>query len=97
MSTKNRSDCSDTLVTRVEAVDVLYEIINSGIISMELEEKLREIANIIEDEDKENGLGILAWGMNAEEYGELHTVYRKDLWTDERRAKMQAIYDSVKY
>ena len=84
-------------ITREEAVETLYEIINSGIISDDLESKLQDIANCIEDEDKEHGLGIMAWGMNREEHGMLHTAYREDLWTDELKAKIQAIHDSVRY
>lgn len=85
------------MITRQEAVDTLYAMINSGILAEEIEDNLREIANIIEDEDKENGLGIMAWGMDSEEHGMLHTAYRKDLWTDELKEKMQKIYDKVKY
>lgn len=35
---------------RKEAVNVIYEIINSDIINEELEDKLNEIANCIEDD-----------------------------------------------
>lgn len=85
------------MITRQEAVDTLYAMINSGILAEEIEDNLREIANIIEDEDKENGLGIMAWEMDSEEYGMLHTAYREDLWTDELKKKVQGIYDKVKY
>lgn len=38
------------MITRTEAISALYEIINSGIISEELEDKLQEVANLIEIE-----------------------------------------------
>lgn len=40
--------------TRSEAIETLYKIINSGIIDMELEGELTEIANCIEDDSFES-------------------------------------------
>ena len=40
-------------MTRREAVETLYQIINSGIIDYELEEQLVEVANCIEDDSFE--------------------------------------------
>ena len=40
-------------MTREEAIKTLYKVINSGIIDMELEEELNEIANCIEDDSFE--------------------------------------------
>ena len=37
-------------MTRSEAIEALYWVINSGIIDTELEEKLTEIANCIEED-----------------------------------------------
>ena len=36
-------------MTRQEAIETLYQVINSGIIDIELEAKLEEIADCIED------------------------------------------------
>jgi 20S proteasome alpha/beta subunit len=39
-----------TTMTREEAIETIYKIINSGIIDMELEEDLTEVAVCIEDD-----------------------------------------------
>ena len=41
-------------MTRQEAIQTIYKVINSGIIDMELEEELTEIANCIEDDSFES-------------------------------------------
>jgi len=66
----------DKMITRQEAINVLYQIMNSGIIDEELEDALQEIANCIEDE---NYLKIHSWGMPCNEYIKLHTSKRTDL------------------
>lgn len=48
------------MITRTEARDVLYDIINSGIISEEMEDKIQDIVNCLFDEEE---LGIHSWGM----------------------------------
>ena len=40
-------------MTKQEAIETLYKIINSGIIDMELEENLTEVANCIEEDSFE--------------------------------------------
>ena len=52
-------------MTRQEAIYAVYKVINSGIISMELEEELQEVANCIEannfeieDEDTRDCCGL---------------------------------------
>jgi hypothetical protein len=41
-------------MTRQEAIETIYKVINSGIIDMELEAELTEIANCIEDDSFES-------------------------------------------
>lgn len=50
-------------ITRHEAVLTIYELINSCIISEELEDKLQDIANCIEAEETHN---IFLWGADIE-------------------------------
>lgn len=40
-------------MTRREAMDIIYQVINSGIIDSELEEGLTEVCNCIESDDFE--------------------------------------------
>lgn len=47
-------------ITREEAVKTLYNIINSGIISDELEGKLQDIASCIDNEEQ----GLFTWGAD---------------------------------
>ena len=70
------------MITREFAIETLYSVINSGIISEDLEEKLQNIANCIEDE---MNLSIHAWGMPDDDYCELHTCYKTDLPEYEQR------------
>jgi hypothetical protein len=48
------------MITREQAIYAIYEIINSGIIDMELETRLQDIANCI---DAEN-YGVHLWGTD---------------------------------
>ena len=64
------------MITRQEAVSVIYAIINSGIISEDLEDALQDIANCIEDEET---LQIHSWGMPEDDYMTLHMTMRTDL------------------
>ena len=41
-------------MTKQEAIEALYWVINSGIIDTELEEQLTEVANCIEDDSFES-------------------------------------------
>ena len=50
------------MITREQAIYAIYEIINSGIIDMELEARLQDIANCI---DAEN-YGVHLWGTGRE-------------------------------
>ena len=50
-------------ITRHEAVMTIYELINSCILSEELEESLQDIANCIEAEETHN---IFLWGADSE-------------------------------
>lgn len=68
---------SDThMISREEAVEALYDIINSGIISNDLEDTLEEIAQCIKDEED---LGIHAWDMPKDDEVRFHTAIRNDI------------------
>ena len=72
------------MISRKEAISVLYGIINGqyfeeeleGKVGKELENALTDIANCIEAEEV---LGIHSWGMDDEEWVFLHTAFRTDL------------------
>lgn len=80
-------------ITRAEAIETLYDIINSGIISEALEEKLVEIASNIENEK----YGLHMWGADNEEYATITTAYREDLITEEHKANCQRIWDKYSF
>ena len=67
------------MITREEAVDVIYGLINGQLIEEELDEEtenlLTDIAQCIEAEK----IGIHAWGMDDKEWVFLHTAFRTDL------------------
>ena len=64
------------MISREEAVEALYDIINSGIISNELEDTLEEIAQCIKDEED---LGIHAWDMPKDDEVRFHIAIRNDI------------------
>lgn len=65
--------------TRMEAVRVLYQLINSGILSDDLETDLQNIANCIEAEEKKE---IFLWGAKDDDWLELYIGRREDLIND---------------
>lgn len=68
-------------ITRDEASDFLYSLVNTGAFGGEAEEKLAEIANLIDDES----IGYHFWGADTDERAKLFTAVRSDLITDEHR------------
>ena len=50
-------------ITREEAIETLYDLINSDIIGEDLGEQLQDIANCIEAEETHN---IFLWGADSE-------------------------------
>ena len=59
------------MITREQAIYAIYEIINSGIIDMELENKLQAIASCI---DAEN-YGVHLWGEEREVDSYEHYIF----------------------
>ena len=51
------------MITREQAIDALYEVVNSGILYYELEQRLSEIATAIVYEN----YGIHLWGTDEDE------------------------------
>lgn len=67
------------MITRIDAVETLYELTGSGIIDGVLEKKLIDIANCIEAEL----IGRHEWGVDRSELAKLYGATRADLVTDE--------------
>lgn len=70
-------------ITRDDAIQALYEVINSGIIDRELTGKLEDIATCIDAEDD----SIHIWGAE-DDAEELFTAYREDLLTEKLRERL---------
>ena len=64
---------------RMEAARVLYQLINSGILSDDLEKDLQNIAQCIEAEEKKE---IFLWGAKDDDWLELYIARREDLIND---------------
>lgn len=83
------------MITRADAIEAIYEIINSGIIVDELEGDLRDVASCIKAEAE---WGIHAWGMPDDDYILLCTSHRTDLPDYEDFIKKQvAIADKYSF
>lgn len=83
----------DNAITRDEALGTIYDLINSCILSEEIEIKLQEIANNIENEK----YGLHMWGADNEEYSKITTSYREDLLTDEFVAECKQIWEKYSF
>lgn len=83
----------EILMTREEAVETLYELLESGILNDALEQEVQEIANCIEEEN--NGLHI--WGADLDEIITIHTPKRADLITPEHIKECQKICEKYAF
>lgn len=75
------------MLTRDEAIQALYEIIDNPIIDEDLRDKMLDIANLIEIEKR----GLHFWGGNVDDYHEMVVRRRSDTWTDEVIANAERI------
>lgn len=79
-------------ITKEEAMDVLYELLGTGILKEELENKIEEIHSVLRHEI-EDGLNL--WGAD-DEAGELFGCVRSDLITEEYEKRMKELWDKYK-
>lgn len=75
------------MIDRQTAIYTLRELEDSDILNDELIQKLIDIRTCIEAELD----GWHFWGASDDDYMELHIARRQDLWTDEVKAKCEAI------
>lgn len=80
-------------ITRDEAIFALYDLINSGILSEEIEGKLQDIANNIENEK----YGLHMWGADNDEYSYITVAVREDLQTEEYIAEGERIWEKYSF
>lgn len=78
-------------ITRKEAIKTIYDIMNSGILSEELENALQDIANCIEYEND----GLFLWGAD-DEVSDLFAARRKDLIPPEWEEHCKSLYEKYK-
>lgn len=78
-------------ITREEAVTTLYDVINSGIISDELEGKLQDIASCIDNEEQ----GLFTWGAD-DDVIDLFIAKREDLITPEWEQHCNEIWEKYR-
>lgn len=78
-------------ITRQEAVSVLYDLINTGILSGEIEVLLEEMAHCVNAEDD----GLFIWGAD-EEVDKLYIAVREDLQNDEYEKECRRLYEKYR-
>lgn len=83
----------DTMITREEAQETLFQLADSGVLNDDLENKLNEIANLIEREEH----GFHFWGAPFEDYTKTVTAYRTDLVSDKMIEDFQRIEETYKF
>lgn len=79
-------------ITRDEAIAVLHQLTDSGILSEQMENDLADIRHCISCEND----GYHVWGSDGDEI-ELYIGRNVDLITDEVKAKCQAIHDKYSF
>lgn len=80
-------------ITREEAIETIYALVDSGILQEDIEGRLMDIANAIENEK----FGLHMWGADNGEYDVLTTAVRADLMTEEYKANGQRIWDKYSF
>lgn len=83
----------DAVITRDEAIQTLFELINSGILTYDLTEKLEEIANNIEMEK----IGYHFWGADRDEKTKLSIAMEADSITPEYEAECERIDEKYSF
>ena len=84
------------MLTRQEAVEVLYELINSGILASDLQDALEDIVICIRSEDRDKDLGIDIWGAKEEDWTDLYIAKRADLITPEWKQHCKNVYEKYR-
>lgn len=84
------------MITREEAVRVLYAVTNSGIIADDLGEKLHDIIKCIQSGDRENDFGIDIWGAKEDDWIDLYVSRRVDLITPEWEQHQRDVYEKYR-
>lgn len=81
------------MITREEALNVINDLINSEILSEDLEYALSDIRMCIEEEM----IGRHVWGIPDEWMAKLHTSVRADLVTDELIDEYDNIHKGIAF
>lgn len=85
----------ERMISRQEAVETLFDLINAGILSDEIEGKLGDIAKCISAEDSENDLGLFLWGADMD-FMDLYTAKREDLIDDAWNKHCDELYQKYR-
>ena len=84
---------NNNAITRDEAIELLGALIDTNMFADEVEEKLADIMNAIENEK----YGLHMWGADNAEYATLCTAVREDTITDEDREEGGRIWDKYSF
>lgn len=83
----------DMYLSREEAIEKIYELINAGFLNKTMEEDLQEIANLIQYElDGEH-----LWGQPRANNDKLISDYREDLLTEELIEEMNTQHMNCRF
>lgn len=81
------------MISREEAIFCCYDLLNAGILSDEIEEKVQDIASCIEAEL----LGRHEWGVDSHELSTLYTAKRLDLVTNDDIDEYDALHRKLTF
>ena len=79
-------------IARKQAISVLNEIIESGILKEYLEDALVDIVEIIKSEEH----GLHLWGA-SDDAADFFVAYRTDLFTDELKAHLMELFNKYSF
>lgn len=81
------------MISRSNAIDVIYDLINSGILDESIEDALNEIVTCIDYEE----CGMHLWNATNEDCDNLFTCKRVDKITDEYIEEQKAIVNKYRF
>lgn len=82
-----------SVITREEAVEVLTQLINSGVLTYDIEEKLVDISNLIDLER----VGYHFWGADEEEFAKLHIALNNEVIMPKLEEELERIDDKYSF
>lgn len=81
------------MIGREEAIETLRNLVDTDVLSEDIQSKLDQIATCIEEEQD----GRHIWGTEDDDWMELHIAHRDDMWTEDLYQKLNQICEKYSF